>query len=159
MPNILFICHANRFRSVLAAEYFRKLLENEPFNREWSVGSAGIWAKEGVPPLREAKQFAAEKDFCVDNVRSREISTQLVTEADLIVVMEESQREAISVEFPHARDKTCLLSVVALNQQFDIPDPVISPDEDPNVIAEEIITIINSGFARILSRVNTRNKT
>ena len=90
----------------------------------------------------------------VSHVRSREINAQLVAEADLILVMEESQREAITIEFPGAKNKTCLLSTIALGENFNIPDPMLSLDEDPDVIAEEIINILNSGYQNIISRFN-----
>ena len=154
MPNILFVCHANRFRSVLAAEYFRTLIGGEAKKADWTVSSAGVWATEGVSPLRQAIQFAAAKQMDVSQVRSREINAKLVAEADLILVMEESQREAISIEFPDAKNKTCLLSTIALGENFDIPDPILSPDEDPDVIAEEILEILNSGYQKIISRFN-----
>ncbi len=154
MPNILFVCHANRFRSVLAAEHFRRLLAGDNAEADWTVSSAGVWATEGIPPLRQAIQFAAAKQMDVSHVRSREINAQLVAEADLILVMEESQREAITIEFPGAKNKTCLLSTIALGENFNIPDPMLSLDEDPDVIAEEIINILNSGYQNIISRFN-----
>jgi len=153
MPNILFVCGANRFRSVLAAERFRTLLEKTAADEDWVVGSAGIWASEGIPPVKEAIQFATSMQINIETVRSREISEQLVMDADLIIAMEDGQREAILLEFPLARNKTVLLSEVTIDQSFDIPDPVTSSDEDPVGIAEEIFSLIDTGFEKILSRV------
>jgi len=154
MPNILFVCGANRFRSVLAAERFRTMLEKTAADEDWVVGSAGIWASEGIPPVKEAIQFAASMQINIETVRSREITEQLVMDADLIIAMEDGQREAISLEFPQARNKTVLLSEVTIDQSFDIPDPVTSSDEDPVGIGEEIFSLIDTGFKKILSRVN-----
>ena len=154
MPNILFVCGANRFRSVLAAERFRTLLEKKAADGDWVVGSAGVWAREGIPPVKEAIQFATSMQINIENVRSREINEGLVSDADLIIVMEDGQREAISLEFPHARKKTVLLSEVTLDQSFDIPDPVTSTEEDPVGLGEEIFSLIDTGFEKIRSRVN-----
>ncbi|HNW14428.1 MAG TPA: hypothetical protein PKZ26_02935 [Anaerolineaceae bacterium] len=156
MPNVLFVCSANRFRSVLAAEYFTSLLEKQAPSGEWVVGSAGIWAREGVAPTKEALQWAAGKQLHIESVRSREISNALIAEADLIIVMTNGQREAISIEFPEAREKLTLLSEIAAAQIYDIPDPIIESGEEPLQIAEEISTLIDAGFERILKRAAGR---
>ncbi len=154
MSNILFVCSANRFRSVLAAGCFQHLLaQNDPSNGI-TVGSAGIWARDGAPPLREAIDLAVQHGFNVESVRSREINTSLVTAADLIIVMTQGQKEAIENEFPSASGKTFLLSEIKTGEVYDIPDPVISPDEDPATIASEICDLINTGFPIILKKLS-----
>ena len=154
MPYILFVCSANRFRSVLAAGCFQHLLEQNNFSSNTTVGSAGIWAVEGAPPLREAVELAVQNGFNVESVRSREISTALVAAADLIIVMTQGQKEAIENEFLSASGKTFLLTEISTGQVYDIPDPVISPDEDPGAIAAEICELLNSGFPRILKKLS-----
>ncbi len=154
MPNILFVCSANRFRSVLAAGCFQHLLEQNNISNATTVGSAGIWAREGAPPLREAVDLAVQNGFNVESVRSREINTPLVTAADLIIVMTQGQKEAIENEFPSASGKTFLLTDICAGQVYDIPDPVISPDEDPGAIAAEICDLLTSGFPRILKKLS-----
>lgn len=152
MPNILFVCGANRFRSVLAAECFRALLEKNHVEGEWVVGSAGIWAKEGVPPSKEALQSAGERQLSIEFVRSREVSSALIDAADSIIVMEDGQREAITLEFPQSKDRIYLFSEITAGESYDIPDPVASSGEDPQEIAEEIFSLVESGFDRILSQ-------
>jgi protein-tyrosine-phosphatase len=152
MPNILFVCSANRFRSVLAAEYFKALLKKKPVAGEWVVGSAGIWAMEGIAPVKEAVHWAEDRHLSIDSVRSREISTVLVNEADLIIVMADGQREAITLEFPQAKDKIALFSEITVGESYDIPDPVTTSGEDPQQIAREIFSLVDSGFDRIVNR-------
>jgi protein-tyrosine-phosphatase len=156
MPNILFVCSANRFRSVLAAERFRTLLKKGEVESDCVVSSAGIWAVEGAAPIKEAVHFASSMQVNIESVRSREINHRIVSDADLILVMTQDQREAISLEFPQARNKTFLLSDVAIGQSFDIPDPVTSPDEDPVEVGQEIFSLIDTGFEKILSRAANR---
>lgn len=154
MPHILFVCSANRFRSVLAAGCFQHLLDQNNITDQTTVGSAGIWAREGAPPLREAVDLAEQNGFNVESVRSREINASLVAAADLIIVMAQGQKEAIENEFPSASGKTFLLTEISSGQVYDIPDPVISPDEDPGAIAAEICELLNSGFPRILKKLS-----
>lgn len=152
MPNILFVCSANRFRSVLAAGCFRAMLVKSGLGAEWEVGSAGIWAMEGLPPIKEAIQCAGARQLSVESVRSREISTRLVNDADMIVVMTDGQREAITLEFPQAKNKTFLFSEVTAGQSYDIPDPITSVGEDAQEIAEEIFSLVESGFDHIIAQ-------
>jgi len=70
--------------------------------------------------------------------------------------MSAGQREAISIEFPEAREKLTLLSEIAAAQIYDIPDPIIESGEEPLQIAEEISTLIDAGFERILKRAAGR---
>lgn len=153
MPNILFVCSANRFRSVIAAGCFQSLLQQNKLSGDWQVGSAGIWARNGAPPLREALTCATQLGLNLESTRSREINQQLVDEADLVIAMTRGQVEAITCDFPGSVGKTVLLSEVCKGNLFDIPDPVLSTDEDPGEIAREIYNLLVSGFPRILERV------
>lgn len=159
MPNILFVCSANRFRSVLAAGYFKALLLNKQPAGEWIIGSAGIWASEGIPPIKEAIEIASLRQVKVDEVRSREITRELIERADLIIVMTDGQREGITLEFPQARNKTHLFSEITVDESFDIPDPMTTIGEDPKVIAEEIFSMIETGYDRIITRATSGNST
>lgn len=153
MKEILFVCSANRFRSVLASGCFQHLLEQNQISGTINIGSAGVWANAGMPPLREAIELANQHGFNIDFMRSREINSSLVAAADLIIVMAQGQKEAIESEFPAARGKTFLLTEICVDQVYDIPDPVISTDEDPAAIANEICDLIKTGLPRILKKI------
>jgi len=156
MPNILFVCSANRFRSVIAAGCFTSLIRDLGLPGDWTVSSAGIWAREGAHPLREAIDFAQARGFDIQSETSREINTRLVNEADLIIVMTSGQKEAIANEFANSAGKLALLSEIASGQTFDIPDPVTSPEEDTNLVANEICGLLKDGAPAILARVGVK---
>jgi protein-tyrosine phosphatase len=156
MPNILFVCSANRFRSVIAAGFFKSLVRDLGLPGDWTVGSAGIWVREGTPPLREAIDFAQTRGFDISLETSREINAQLVDEADLILVMTSGQKEAIANEFTNSAGKLALLSEITSGQTFDIPDPVTSPEEDTNLVADEICGLLKTGAPGILARVGVK---
>jgi len=85
MVTILFVCSANRFRSVIAAEYLRSLVKNDPFARNWNITSAGTWAQEDLAPLPQALKFAQKQDLDLSGVRSKEINGKMLEEATLEV--------------------------------------------------------------------------
>lgn len=155
MPNILFVCSANRFRSVIAAGCLKSLIQEQKTPGDWKILSAGIWAEVGAPPLKEAIEFARARGFDVEPNRSREINPQLVKFADLIIVMTSGQKEAIVNEFPESAGKLTLLSEICSGQYFDIPDPVISTEEAPGEVAAEICDLVKIGLPKILAKAKS----
>lgn len=152
MTNILFVCSANRFRSVIAAGCLKSLIHTNNIPGEWNISSAGIWAREGAPPLREAIEFGDKMGFDLGSFRSREITAAIVESADLIIVMTQGQKEAIDNEFIGSSGKLALLSEICTGQYYDIPDPVVSTDEDSDLIAKEICDLLKKGLPKILTR-------
>jgi protein-tyrosine-phosphatase len=152
MPSILFVCSANRFRSVIAAEWFRFLLVKNHLQSYWTVGSAGTWAKGGFPPIPQALKFAKDRELEIEHIRSQEVNGPLQAETDLIVVMTEGQREALRIDFPQVKERIYLLSEVCEGQTYDIPDPVEKLDETPEELGDEICSLITSGFERICNQ-------
>jgi len=137
MPSVLFVCTANRFRSPLAAGIFKKALVEEerektsPWNigsaTDWIVGSAGTWAAPGQTVLPEVLEAAANLGVDLSGHISVRLDSQLLSEYDLILVMQESQREALQHEFPDLQERIHLLSFVVEYASYDIPDTFDSP--------------------------------
>lgn len=149
MVSILFVCSANRFRSVIAAEHLRSLLKKDPSTIDWQVSSAGTWAENGLPPIPQALHFAETREIAIEDIRSRDVNEGIMTDATLVIVMTESQREALAVEFPSADEKVFLMSEVCEDQVFDIPDPFDKDDKTADAIGDEILGMISDGFSRI----------
>jgi protein-tyrosine phosphatase len=150
MPSVLFVCQANRFRSPLAAAYFVHCLEQQVADREsWSVGSAGTWTEEGLPAESSAIKFASGWGLDLKAHRSRQVNANIISQSNLILVMEASQKEALQIEFPKERSKTFLLSEMVDGKLRTIPDP-FGPEGVPyQEIILEIFDLIKHGFDRI----------
>jgi len=146
MPSVLFVCTANRFRSPLAAAIFGRALveeKNEPdsaWNRgdpgAWKVGSAGTWTLPGQAVLPAVLEAAKNFDLDLSDHRSVQVSAQLLSEYDLILVMQESQKEALQGEFPALHEHIYLLSHVVELGTYDIPDAFGSVQEVIEVCSE-----------------------
>jgi len=158
MVNILFVCSANRFRSVIAAEYLRSLIKDDPEAKRWHVSSAGIWTKNGLPPLSQARRFAESQGMNIDQVQSREISKEILHAATLIIVMTGSQKEALEIEFPGITKSVLLLSEICEGQVYDIPDPIEEFEESPEGIGTEICSLLYNDLNRFKRIVNERNR-
>jgi len=147
---VLFVCSANRFRSVIASACFKDLVEKKKPDGNWEVSSAGTWAIEGLPPLSQAISIAAKLGLNIDHVRSREVDANLLQDADLVIVMSNGQKEALTLDFLQEKDRIFLCSEVCEDQAYSIPDPVEDNiDQSPEELAEELCRLIELGFDRI----------
>lgn len=117
---------------------------------EWSVSSAGTWAMNGLPAMTEAITLVRTLGLDIQDHRSQEISGELLQLADVALVMESGQKEALQVEFPEYRKKIYLLSEASKGVSFDIPDPVTGPSLGIHIVPE-ICELIRTGFDRICS--------
>jgi protein-tyrosine-phosphatase len=143
MPSILLLCHANQFRSVVGEYALRARLEPSV----WKVESAGLWASEGQPAVRGLAEWSGLPGIA--SHRSRRVCAELLDLADLIVVMERGQKEALSLEFPRCAGRVHLLSEMSAPVAYDIPDPALG-GEDPKKLVAEIISLVEKGLARIV---------
>jgi protein-tyrosine-phosphatase len=124
MPSVLFVCTANRFRSVMAEKLWIDLLEKKSAGLPlaWQVGSAGVWAAVGEPALTAARFALERRGLPVNGHRSRPVTRALLERFQLILVMEAAQKAALHKDFPQYAGRIFLLSEM-VNAQKDVADP------------------------------------
>ncbi|MCG7489684.1 low molecular weight phosphotyrosine protein phosphatase [Vibrio sp. Of14-4] len=117
--NILVVCVANICRSPLGEALLQNLLP------DIRVSSAGLAAEKskfvGKPAYDKSILVAQENGIDISNHRSKQVSSSLCSEFDLILVMEQEHIEAITNIAPEVRGKTMLFGQWI--GQKDIPDP------------------------------------
>lgn len=150
MPSVLFICTANRFRSPLAALYFAREVVRHGDDQDFQVSSAGVWTRNGQPATEDVIEFAEEYSLNLSFHKSRVVSDQILSNADLIIVMEAGQKEAITQEFPSVQSRIYMLTEAIGYPPYDIPDPYFSKEPYEN-IGKEIIKLIDQGYSRIIA--------
>ena len=151
MPTVLFVCTANRSRSPVAAACLRKELASRGVGEDWWVISAGTWTTDGLPPVEVAILGAKRLGLDISGHASRVVTAERMQDADLVIVMERGQKEALENEFPQAAGKVHLLSEVARGSSYDIPDPLLSVLEGDGY--DEIDELVHAGFDRICALV------
>jgi protein-tyrosine phosphatase len=153
MPNILVLCRANQFRSVLTEYALRRRLDSA----EWRVSSAGVWAQDGLPAARGLAAWSEMLEL--EQHRSRALDFAMLQDADLVLVMERGQKEALALEFPMAAGRVYLLSEMSEPVAYDIPDPALG-GENPGQLIAEILSLVEKGLPRIiqLSEDSARTK-
>jgi protein-tyrosine phosphatase len=149
MASVLFICTANRYRSPIAAACFQDQLLKRKEVKDWHILSAGTWTTDGLPAVPEAIRKARQFGLDIQEHRSCAISTNLLQQAGLILVMEQGQKEALQVEFKFARPKVHLLTEVVEGIPYDIPDPMNDPGNID--VVSVICELIQTGFDKIFN--------
>ncbi len=93
--NLLFVCSGNTCRSPLA----RAIAEERVARRGWThvrVGSAGTAALPALPASENAVLIARERGLDLTAHRSRALTHDILTWADLVLVMSPSQLLAVA---------------------------------------------------------------
>jgi len=124
---VLLVCTGNTCRSPMAEVMFRRLAaeklncqEAELEQRGVIVASAGIAAVAGCGPSREAVEVMQEKQLDLGKHESQPFTDRLVKDADVILTMTSSHRQAIMRRWPDAAPRTHTLRP----DGRDIDDPI-----------------------------------
>ncbi|MCF2908836.1 low molecular weight phosphotyrosine protein phosphatase [Pseudoalteromonas sp. DL2-H2.2] len=115
--SVLMVCAGNICRSPTAEYVLRNKLEG----RNIKVSSAGLTALVGKPADRLAQELAAQNDIDMSEHKGQQVSTSLVSQNSVILVMEQRHLEDLCSRYPQARGKTFLLGKWLGDKE--IPDP------------------------------------
>jgi len=155
VPKVVFVCTRNRFRSPLAEAILQRELADRNIPGEWVIESAGSWVHDLVPPTPEAFLEAAKRGLDISSHTVQGIEALDLDSIDLLLVMEQGQKESILLDFPQLTNRTFLLSELS-GPAFSIPDPYVSK-EPSDVIAQEIETLIVSNVDKITALAQRNN--
>jgi protein-tyrosine phosphatase len=147
MRSVLIVCTANRCRSPLAASFLRRYLTGKGYN--WDVNSAGTWTVPGVSALPSIQAVAIKWGENLAEHRTQEISRSLCLLQDLILVMEQGQKEALRYEFPEAAERIFLLSELS-GRPYDVADPTGKTATDYETTAVELDRLLFLGLTKIV---------
>lgn len=119
---------------------------------DWEVESAGTWALDGKPASKNSQLVMARRGLDIRAHSSRTVTSEIITVADLVLVMESVQKEALQQEFPFAAGRIFLLSEM-IGGSEDLADPYGGPVDEYEETACLIEEILEQGMERILSLV------
>jgi protein-tyrosine phosphatase len=120
--NILVLCLGNICRSPIA-EYLLKDFAKKN-NLNLNVDSAGITALAGYPAHELSVHIMQEQGIDMTEHRAKQVTAAHVKAADLILVMDDTQRHDLAKMFPQAAGKTFRIGEFTSE---NIPDPYGEP--------------------------------
>lgn len=133
---ILFVCTGNTCRSPMAQALLEKIAKDKGLNIE--VKSAGIFALDGQKASANAIEVMKQEGIDLENHRARIIHRDLLEEADLILTMSKSHKEALLSKFDFVKGKVYTLKEYAYGKEEDIEDPFGGDIRDYRRAKEEI---------------------
>lgn len=122
--SVLIVCHANICRSPAAELLFRAHLMKQSA-RPIEFRSAGLYAHEGDDIDPTMQLLLAEQGLDSTGHRSRRLDRRMAREAELILVPERKQIDAISQMVPTTRGKVHLLGKW---EDLEVADPYGGPE-------------------------------
>ncbi len=117
--HLLFICTGNSCRSVMAAYFMRKFLEEAGLSEKISVDSAGTGSYDGMRASENTVAVMSEENINVRGHIGGPVSREKLRKADFIFVMERAHRDIILSRYPGHE-----LKIKLLKERSDIPDPI-----------------------------------
>ena len=115
--SILVVCVGNICRSPTG----EALLKAKLAGRDIHVSSAGLGALVGKPVDAKAAQVMAAAGYALPDHQARQLTPDMLREADLVLAMEQKHVQSIHSLAPEARGKTFLFGKWSNN--LEVPDP------------------------------------
>jgi len=113
---------------------------------EISVESAGLGAMVDWPAAEHAEALLSERGIDISAHRARQLTPELLQEADLILVMELGHKKAIEAQDTTARGKVFR---VGEWQDRDIRDPFQKPKKEFAKVLREIDACVDDWVERL----------
>ncbi|MBK8797535.1 MAG: low molecular weight phosphotyrosine protein phosphatase [Anaerolineales bacterium] len=156
MKKILVVCTANVCRSPLVAALLQQRIARAGLAEDVRVESAGVRAVAGyeVDPVIAA--MLDEMRVELAKKHATPVVEDVLREADLVLVMEEAQRQALFYRLPSALPKIFLLSELA--GRFDeVADPYGMDAEVYYAMQTLAMELLDQGWSQLLRRLNIEN--
>lgn len=149
IKSVLFVCTGNTCRSPMAEVLLADRLP------ELTVSSAGLATVAGLPASIGAIDAMDAMGLNLDYHRSRQLSSYLLADADLVLCMSNSHKETILSALPEMADKVFTLGEYAGMPQ-DIADPFGGDSEEYTACAEQLADLIDKVAEKLAGKAEEK---
>jgi protein-tyrosine-phosphatase len=146
--SFVFLCSGNIMRSPMCKALMNRAL-TVPSNTRITTISAGLNAVPGSPAHPWAITAARKWDISLENHRSRRVTAEIVSRADVLFVMDYQNQVQLLTRHPESRSKVFMLSAYASEEDcpVEIRDPYYMGEEETSNCYE----ILNTCIQRLVS--------
>lgn len=145
MEELIFVCTGNTCRSPMAEGLFRAL---DGENRTGlHASSAGLFVHEGLPASEYAVQAAGELGADLSGHRTRQLTPELVRQAQYLVCMTAAHYDRLVQAMPWAQDKVFTLA------PDDVADPFGGTLETYRACAAQLADDVRTLIGNLEKRV------
>lgn len=145
--SVLMVCVGNICRSPMAEALLIDRISDSNYSKI-NIASAGVGALVGHEADATAKELMTEKNIDVSAHRARQLNTELISEYDLILVMEKGHINAVHNIAPSSKGKVHLLGKWS---DFEISDPYMQPRREFEVALELIERGVDEWIEKVFS--------
>lgn len=142
IKSVLFVCSGNTCRSPMAEALLAAKMPG------LAVSSAGLATVPGLPASIGAIDAMDAYGLNLDYHRSRQLSSYLLADADLVLCMGQSHKQTILSALPELADKVFTLGEYAGDAQ-DIADPFGGDAEEYAACAAQIAALVEKAAEKI----------
>ena len=142
---VLVVCVGNICRSPMAEAMLQHELKDKT---DVFVTSAGLGSLAGHSASKHAVALMEERGLDISGHKARQLTPDMISDSDLILVMEAGHRRAIDSVEPAARGKIYRLCEW---RDKDIPDPYGMPRKS----FEEALELIEQGVSDWVGKLTT----
>ena len=151
---ILFVCTANTCRSAVAETLGKRIVElNKDLYGDFEISSAGSYCEKDAAADAMAITVARERGCDLSEFKARQVTKEMVQEADYIFAMGNSHKLYLYVIAPEAQKKIFLLSEYETDADWerypDIEDPSGGNKEAYEKCFDRLEEALNTIFAKI----------
>jgi protein-tyrosine phosphatase len=139
---VLVVCIGNICRSPMAEGLIRQAVPGV------QISSAGLSALVGHGADPIAVEIMAGIGVDISEHRTRMLTDEIARDADLILVMDDQQKQYLASQYPYARGKVFKLGEAASQ---DIPDPYRQGPE----MFRTVFSLIENGVDEWVKRINS----
>jgi protein-tyrosine phosphatase len=130
----------------MAMGLLRSMVEDA--SDQWKIESAGVWDMEGQQVAPNTQLVLKERGIDLNDHTSRTVAGTMLSEFNLVLVMEDIHKEVLKLAFPKYTDRIYMLSEM-VGEFYNIVDPIGRSLADFEETALEMERILTEGFEKI----------